>query len=61
MRAGGRQTALPMHARPAAFATVCVCLLSPDLVTTPGRPVPGGCVHGGRQTESRPRDDPGAA
>ena len=25
----------------------------------PGLPVPGGCVRGGRQTESRPRDDPG--
>ena len=26
------------------------CVLSPDPVTTPGRPVPGGCVRGGRQT-----------
>eukprot|EP00966_Prymnesium_polylepis_P288639 6667039-Prymnesium_polylepis.1 len=37
------------------------CVISPDPVTTTGRPVPGGCVQGGRQTESRPRDDPGAA
>ena len=37
-----------------------MCASSPDPVTTPGRPVPGGCVRGGRQTESRPRDDPGA-
>ena len=46
MRAGGRQTALPVH----ALQPPPPCVLSPDPVTTPGRPVPGGCVRGGRQT-----------
>eukprot|EP00966_Prymnesium_polylepis_P043706 1013109-Prymnesium_polylepis.1 len=56
MRAGGRQTLLPVH----ALQPPPPCVLSPDPVTTPGLPVPGGCVQGGRQTESRPRDDPRA-
>eukprot|EP00966_Prymnesium_polylepis_P118964 2749911-Prymnesium_polylepis.1 len=59
MRAWGRQTARPVHAlQPPPPCDPCV--LSPDPVTTRGRPVPGRGVRGGRQTESRPRDDPGA-
>ena len=38
----------PHHRMPPGFGSPCV--LSPDPVTTPGRPVPGGCVRGGRQT-----------
>eukprot|EP00966_Prymnesium_polylepis_P290129 6702339-Prymnesium_polylepis.1 len=49
MRAGGDQTDRTDCPRPPrSFHSPCV--LSPDPVTTPGRPVLGACVRGGRQT-----------
>eukprot|EP00966_Prymnesium_polylepis_P155695 3596246-Prymnesium_polylepis.1 len=43
MRAGGRQPDSTAHARTPCLQPSSPCVLSPDPVTTPGRPVPGGC------------------
>eukprot|EP00966_Prymnesium_polylepis_P176515 4086088-Prymnesium_polylepis.1 len=55
MRAGGR--ARPHGPRPPR-GLHSPCVLSPDPITTPGCPVLGGCVRGGRQT-ALPRRDAG--